>query len=168
MRCFKKEIQNILGFLVRYTGIFKLMRLLEGYNAPLIINYHDPSPDIFRTHVRYLSKRFTFITLDELVNALKDKDLTFLPPKPIVFTFDDGHKGNFDLLDIFKEYNIRPTIYVCSGIVNTSRKFWFKAVSNPQPLKQLIHDQRIKVLKSDFNFELKDEHKDKLYPKMSY
>jgi len=75
--------------------------------------------------MRVFSRKYNFISLEVLLDALKKKDLTILPPKSLLITFDDGHKGNADLLDIFRDHNIKAAIYAVAGIVNTSRHFWW-------------------------------------------
>lgn len=49
---------------------------------------------VFDEHIRYLiSKGYTFITLEELANALRTEQP--LPAKPIVITIDDGYDDNY-------------------------------------------------------------------------
>ncbi len=137
-----------------------LFRFINGINSPLIISYHHPKPGIFKKHLKWYRARYNYVSLSNVVNALSSGDFSELPPKPLVITFDDGHKGNYALLDLFKEDNVRPTIYVCSGIVATTRKYWFKTVSNPQPYKYLKNDVRIDKLKHDVGFTPKREYGD--------
>lgn len=63
------------------------------------------------------------------------------------------------LLDIFKQYNIYPTIYLCSHIVNTNRKFWFRTgFRNFQGLKKYSNKQRLKALKEAVDYKPKKEY----------
>ena len=43
----------------------------------------------------------------------------------MVVTFDDGHIKNHSLLPVFKKYQVPVTIFLCSGIVDTGKHFWF-------------------------------------------
>ena len=49
-----------------------------------------------------------------------------LPPKSLIVTFDDGHIGNYDLLPVLRAKKIPVTIFLCAGIIDTKRHFWFK------------------------------------------
>jgi len=95
-------------------------------NKSGILLYHEPAPEQLEKHLQFLTKHYNFITLDLLVEAISQKDWTKIPPKALVVTLDDGHQSNYLLLDIFKRYNVKPTIFICSKIVNTQRHFWWK------------------------------------------
>jgi len=128
-------------------------------NKITIILYHNPNPETFKRHIECLSKHYNFISLDRLVNAIYNKDSSNIPPKSLVITIDDGFKENYNLLEIFKTYNIRPTIYLCSNIVNTNRQFWFEeALHDVQKLKKYDNNERLKVLKDMMGYELHKEY----------
>lgn len=131
--------------------IHKIFQLFRTKHKVCILLYHDPSPDMFRKHIQYLCENgYTIIRLSALTDALDCKDFTTLPQKAVVITFDDGHKGNYGLLDIVKEYHISPTIYVCSEIIGTNRMFWFQWVEDSkikQELKGMPNQKRIEILK---------------------
>ena len=131
MKIIKGFIKEMIGFIFRFSGLSILIRELFCRNKVTIIFYHNPVPYIFKKHTEYLSKHFNYIPLNRLVNAISNKDRSNIPPKALVISIDDGHKDNYKLLDLFKTYHIYPTIYLCSHIVNTNKKFWFKkAVDN--------------------------------------
>jgi poly-beta-1,6-N-acetyl-D-glucosamine N-deacetylase len=156
----EKLIYNLLSAL----GIHKLFQLFRSKNKVCILLYHDPSPDGFRMQIQYLKRNgYSIIPLKRLTDALPLKDFTSIPPKAVVITFDDGHKGNYALLEIIKEYQISPTIYVCSDIIDTNRMFWFQWIQDPQikqNLKSLPHTKRMKALKSS-GFNPLEEHQDR-------
>ncbi len=73
-----------------------------------------------------------------------------MPPKSLIITIDDGHNGNYKLKPILKKYNIIATIFLCSGIVNTNRHFWWKHNiddTNCEWLKNISDEKRLDVLK---------------------
>lgn len=140
--------REILGFLLRFSGIYWLIREIFHGRRALILVYHDSSPGIFRKHVKFLKIRYNLIDLDLLVNALKDQDWGKIPRKALVVTFDDGHRGNADLLEVFIEQGLAPTLYVCSDIVGTNRGFWWLCTElDAAQLKQLPHEQFLARLK---------------------
>jgi peptidoglycan/xylan/chitin deacetylase (PgdA/CDA1 family) len=96
--------------------------------------------------------------LSDLVAALERRDWSGIPRNALVITFDDGFRRNFALLDLFHAYSLVPTVYVCSQIVATGRRFWFRAVPDPEPLKRLEHSQRLARLRAATGFEPEREH----------
>lgn len=155
----KKSIKKIIGFIIRFSGIWFLIREVFFRNKVTIILYHNPNPEIFKSHIDYLSKHYNFISLDRLVNAIYNKDSSDIPPKSLVITIDDGFKENYNLLEIFKTYNFCPTIYLCSHIVGTNRIFWFEAGScDIQKLKRYDDNKRLEALKNKMGYEPQKEY----------
>jgi hypothetical protein len=48
--------------------------------------YHDPSPEALERQLRYLSTRYTFVTLDRLATALHAQDWSQIRPRAVVIT----------------------------------------------------------------------------------
>lgn len=154
----KGYIKHLIGFTIRFSGIFFLIREVFIRNWVTIIVYHKPSSETFEKHIRFLSKHYNFISLKRLVNAIYEKSSPDIPPKSLVITIDDGFKDNYNLLEIFKEYNVYPTIYLCSHIVNTNRSFWFETGFNDiQRLKKYDNNKRLKVLRDKMQYEPRKE-----------
>ena len=160
MRSFLK---NVVASVVCLLGIPVFIREWVCQNRVAILLYHDPQPAVFAKHIVYLSRHYTLISLDTLVAAIQRSDFSEIPPKSVVITIDDGHAGNFELLSIFKQYQIRPTLYVCTQIINTHRHFWFKidgqSTAEKEALKQLPNTARLVHLKNTADFET-----EKVYP----
>lgn len=155
-----KVIKEILAFILRLTGIPFLIREIFCKNKATIALYHDPKPQILRKHLDYLSKHYNFISLKSLVDALQSREGVSIPAKSLVIVFDDGHKGNYQLLEVFKDYNILPTIYLCTHIIGTNRHFWWKEKGLPtEDLKGLTDRERLEFLKKEVGFT-----PDKAYP----
>jgi len=129
MKKFERSIKELIGFFIRVSGISYIMRNIVCRNKVTIISYHKPKPSIFLNHIRFLSKRYNLIPLNNVVDAICNKDWSKIPEKALVITLDDGHKQNYQLLNIFKFYNIKPTIYLCSHLVSMERDFLFKGES---------------------------------------
>ena len=125
--------------------------------------YHDPKPTVFAKHLDYLSRHWTVISLETLVSAIYQKDFSRIPPKSVIITIDDGHAGNVALLPLFKQYRIRPTLFVCTQIINTYRHFWFKIAGQSKAererLKRLSNAERLVHLKQTTDFD-----QEKIYP----
>ena len=154
-------IKEILAILIRLSGIPLFVREVLCQKQATVLMYHDPKPETFAKHLAYLSKHYRFISLDHLVEAIYSSDASKLPPKSVVITIDDGHAGNFHLLPLFRKYNLRPTLFVCSQIVGTTRRFWFMAdplkrdKAARERLKRLPHAERLARLKMAYGFDPK-------------
>jgi len=116
--------------------------------------YHDPAPDLFERHLEYLSRRYRFVTLAQVVEALGDRRrFSELPPNSLVITFDDGLRGNHALLPLFRRYGVVPTIYLCTRIVNSSRHYWFlESGVDVERLKTASNDERVAHLREHAGF----------------
>jgi peptidoglycan/xylan/chitin deacetylase (PgdA/CDA1 family) len=95
-----------------------------------IIFYHDPSPKTLGTHLAELQRTYNLISLRQFVEAHRAGTINTLPPKALVVTLDDGHAGNFKLEPLLKQLNVPITIFLCSGIVESASRFWFKHVGS--------------------------------------
>ena len=126
-----------------------------------ILLYHSPQLSVFEKHVEYLITKYNFITLDQAVTAMRNRDFSDLPIRPCVITFDDGHASNYSLLDTFKKYHIVPTIYICLVIVNTNRKFWWSDTISSKELlylKQIPNKSRESYLNYTYKFDKSQEY----------
>lgn len=154
-----KKFKEIIGIFLRFSGISFLIRNIFCRDKVTIIFYHDPNPDTFKTHIRYLSKHYNFISLNKLIDAIYRRKWSTISKKSIIITFDDGHKGNYYLLDLFKKYRLNPTIYLCSHLINTRRNFWFLLnLKKPRSIKKHKNENRLKILKEQYGYEPNKEY----------
>jgi len=158
-------LKNVLATVVCLSGMPILIREWVCRNRVAILMYHDAKPTVFAKHIAYLSRHYTVISLDTLVSAIHRADFSRLPSKSVVITIDDGHAGNIALLRLFKQYHIRPTLYVCTQIINTHRHFWFKIAGQSkaerEKLKRLPNAERLAHLKHAFSFEPEKTYPDR-------
>ena len=139
---------------VRWSGAAYLARRTLARRRVSVLLYHDPGPDLFERHLEYLSRRYRFVTLAQLVEALGDRRrFAELPSNSLVITFDDGLRGNYALLPLFRRYGVVPTIYLCTRIVNTSRHYWFlESGVDVERLKMVSNDDRVAHLREHTGF----------------
>jgi len=155
----------MLNLLYRIFAVFRpdaIARLLKGKRNVGVLLYHAPEQETFEKHVAYLSKHYNFIDLKTLVNAIKKQDWQHIPRNALVVTFDDGHRSNYELLDTFKRYKLRPTIYLCTAIVATQRKYWWTVVSSvteQESLKIIPNKERLEYLEKKHGYT-----KERAYP----
>lgn len=129
--------------LVRFSGLPWLFREVLFRNRVRTLMFHDPTPEAMDRVLGYLGRRYRFITLADLERG------TGLPPKAMLLTFDDGHRGNAALLPLFLRHSVRPVIFLCAGIVGTQRHYWFRHRPLPTTadgLKDLPNAERLRQL----------------------
>ncbi|MEP5532876.1 polysaccharide deacetylase family protein [Ekhidna sp.] len=74
------------------------------------------SPEDFRAHLKYLSANWNVVPLRDVLKHLIDGQP--LPKKPVVLTFDDGYRDNFEVaLPILEEFKCHATFFVVSGFI---------------------------------------------------
>jgi peptidoglycan/xylan/chitin deacetylase (PgdA/CDA1 family) len=113
-----------------------------------ILVYHQLDPQTADRHFEALRRKYNFISLIDYLNS-RTEARKHLPPKPLVVTFDDGHKSNYALKSILEKHGIRATSFLCSGLVGSNRHFWFETeMSNNvrQALKHVPDDERLNIL----------------------
>jgi peptidoglycan/xylan/chitin deacetylase (PgdA/CDA1 family) len=84
------------------------------------------SPTLFEQHMAYLSQHFyTPITVTHFVNSLA-QEVSVLPERPVVLTFDDGFADFFlDALPILKRYGFCATLYISTAFIGQT-SLWLR------------------------------------------
>ncbi len=130
------------------SGLPYFIRELAHRNRVTILVYHKLPPEIADRHFNALRRRYNFITLADYMAARADHNKS-LPVKPLIVTFDDGHRSNYALKPIFEKYGIRPTSFLCSGLAGTNRHFWYEIEMDEslrQSLKHVSDEDRLETL----------------------
>lgn len=136
---------------------FAVRQFLQRRRVTILV-FHDPQPTDFSRHLAALARRYSIISLLDFAHALRQKSFAGLPPRPLVITLDDGHRGNINLLDCIRLHATRPTIFVCSDIVGTNRRFWFlSAPEEAVPTSRVPDRVRLERLSAK-GFREQDEH----------
>mgnify|MGYP001173718343 CR=1 FL=1 len=140
---------QLLFKILRFSGLPFLVREIIQRNRVTILMFHDISRDVAERVFSYLSKHYNFINLNDYLNACHNGNQSKLPEKALIITFDDGHIRNYELLPVIKKYNIPVTIFLCAGIVNTNRHYWFlhnRLNGSSGRLKNMANQQRLTYL----------------------
>lgn len=117
------SLVNIAAGPLAASGLPLFIRRFWFKRAVTFLNYHEPAPHTFDSHITWLNQRYSIISIGEAVRALETRQVDALRDYPLVITIDDGHKSNVDLLPVIRKHGIRPCIYLCSAIVGTNRPF---------------------------------------------
>jgi peptidoglycan/xylan/chitin deacetylase (PgdA/CDA1 family) len=110
----------------------------------VILTYHSVRPDlesdadwigpgithttaVFDRHMRLLSRKFTPVSLDDILLFVKgEKEL---PNWPVAITFDDGFHDNVEFAaPVLNRYGIRAAFYLTAGLIGTSQAPWYSRV----------------------------------------
>ena len=84
----------------------------------------------FKSQIEYLSKRYTFVSIEQYVGYLQGKTKV-IPANSCILSFDDGLKDHFtNVFPILKEHNIPGCFFI--------------------PIKPLIDHKVLPVQKSQF------------------
>ena len=114
-----------------------------------IVLFHDPEPGLFARQIAALKRRYSIVSLQSYLDWRAGNASRRLPAKSLIVTFDDGHKGNAALLETLRSEGVPATIFLCSGVVGTRRRFWFQhglPDGEVQKLKLVPDDSRVRTL----------------------
>jgi len=131
----KNTLKIILSTIAVATGIDTFSRYLNR-NKLLVVMYHGITVhsynppvwthlpvDTFRQQLQFLKSHYTFVTLDQVVDALDGNSI--LPENAALITFDDGYKDNFDVaFPVLQEMEIPATIFLTVDRIGTDHPLW--------------------------------------------
>jgi peptidoglycan/xylan/chitin deacetylase (PgdA/CDA1 family) len=140
---------------IRWSGLAWLVRQAWARRRVSILLYHDPSPETLERQLEFLARRYSIVPLDRVVEALRSGTWRELPPRPLVLTIDDGLAGNHRLREVFRRYDARPTIFLCSQIVGTNRHYWWIEGlhgDEAETLKALPQEERLRRLEASLGY----------------
>jgi len=141
-------LRRIVFFLLRMSALPFLIRELMQRRRVTILVYHKLPAETADRHFAALRRRYNFISLADYMEARTDLRKA-LPTKPLVVTFDDGHRVNYSLKAVFARHGVRPTLFLCSGLAGTNRHFWFETEMEEglrQSLKKVTDEERLEAL----------------------
>lgn len=136
--------------ILRYSGLVFLFREVIQRNKVTLLLYHDLSRPAAEKTFPWLAKHYNIISLQDFIAACQDPARHSLPPKALILTFDDGHIGNYHLLPVVQRLQVPLTIFLCAGIIDTNRHFWF-TYKHPEvsksALKRASNRDRLRILR---------------------
>lgn len=142
-------VRNLIFKALRYSGLPFLFREIGQRKKVSIVMFHDLEPAVAERSFGYLARHYNLISLDTYLDACRRGDDSQLPPKALIITLDDGHLRNYELLPLIRKHHIPVTIFLCSGIIDTNRHYWFK-FRHPNllkpALKQMTNRQKLELL----------------------
>jgi peptidoglycan/xylan/chitin deacetylase (PgdA/CDA1 family) len=111
-----------------------------GYDRLTVLAYHriaeltvaeasapgvaSATPQEFARQMDYVRQWYTPIDLDRLLEFVTEGRR--LPPRPLLITFDDGYRDNYEIaLPILEERRLPAVLFVTTGLVGTGRMAWW-------------------------------------------
>ncbi len=86
------------------------------------------TPAAFREQMDHVRARFDVIDVDRLLAWLRGEGA--LPDRPLLITFDDGYRDNFEqAFPILREKRLPAVLFVTTGFVGSSRPFYWDRVA---------------------------------------
>lgn len=152
----KIQVKRILIKILFSIGLPALIRLLFQKKKTTIIYYHNISKQKFSEHVKFLSRKYSIVSLDDYLNNRIPKSVK----NRLIITLDDGYKENKDLQEVLGLYNLSATVYLTAGIVNTNNGLWFLSKfmkGEKERLKILPNKERIEYLEKNKRFNQNEE-----------
>lgn len=146
----------------------------QKFYAPILLYHHIElkrpqnsyyvSPDIFDEQMKWLKDNdYTVISLDDFYTTINNEEL--LPPKPVVITFDDGYRDQYEnAFPILKKYDFTATFYLKINNFN-------KGGMHADEVKELLdagnvigshsinHDNLTKMSPDDLKYDLTESKK---------
>ncbi len=137
-----RDVKRILDRVFVYSGskalYFGVKKKDEHSIKCPILLYHTIgdgalSPRLLTEHIDFLSSRFQLITLRGLYQGVTSGNL---PQNPLVITFDDGYRDNYELaLPTLEKYQVVATVFVATGYVGS--QFQGKPTMTPGQIRAL-------------------------------
>jgi peptidoglycan/xylan/chitin deacetylase (PgdA/CDA1 family) len=159
----KMPARKMAFLALRMTLLPFVLREVFQRRKVTIIVYHAPSADVFDAHLDILKHLYNIVSLSLYVEARQTGTFSKLPPKALIITLDDGHRSNYALKPVIERHNVPVTMFLCSGVIDTRRRFWFQHTSTSgivQQLKTLPDVERLAILR-DAGFEETKEFDDR-------
>ncbi len=89
------------------------------------------SPQTFRRHLVWLKRRgFQAIACSDLLRARRKHDISLLPPKPLLLTFDDGYADLAQYaFPLLQHHGFRATVFLVADYLGTAN-LWDQAAAS--------------------------------------
>ena len=85
-------------------------------------------PELFAEEVRFCRKHFDVLSFADLRRTLDGS--VPLPPRPLIITFDDGYRDNYQhAFPILKANHLTAMFFLAVGFIGTTQLFWWDVVA---------------------------------------
>ena len=95
-------MQNVSTFrkIIKHTGAILSISIIKllARRRVTVVYYHRPKPSIFKRHMQWYRRRYSFVGMDDLVDSAQKDGKDVRPAFPLLVTLDDGWRENIELL----------------------------------------------------------------------
>lgn len=137
----KKNLLNLL----HQSNTLPLARSFWGRRSLTVLAYHritDPqqpgfdtfapnvsaTPANFAAQMNYVAQHFNVVSMEEVVAWLQNG--RFLPPNPLLITFDDGYRDNLtEAFPILHQRQLPATIFLATSHIGRNNPFFWDLVA---------------------------------------
>lgn len=140
----KNAIKKITYKAISLKPIITHWRRIKLYNKIVVLMYHEIRDDFdnidawtvvkksdFIKQMEHLTNHFNIISLKDAIALMKNQILDNRDKPSVVITFDDGYKGNYQvLLPVIKSMNVPVTVFVATGHVQDQKLYWYDRLIN--------------------------------------
>lgn len=129
--------------------------------------------DLFKSQLDYLEEHYTFITIEELIQAIENNYT--LPAKPVLLTFNDSYKDHFqNVFPLLDERGIQGCFYPEIAaieeqkvLINHKLHFILAAAKDSASVKHHIYSI-LENLRNDYDLHSNEYYFDKLAQPSEY
>ncbi|MCL4300660.1 MAG: polysaccharide deacetylase family protein [Anaerolineae bacterium] len=139
----QKNSTKIMEFFFR-VGLFEATHRLWPHRLTVLAYHriadpHAPGFDTFKPNVSatpaafaaqmdFVRQHFNVVALDEVLGWLSGRQ--FLPPNPLLITFDDGYRDNLDhALPVLQQRNLPAVIFLATDYMGQSSPFYWDLIA---------------------------------------
>lgn len=128
----RERLRMLLAACFYYSGLVSLAnrRMQRSTRRLIILNYHSAAGENLRQQMRYLSRHFRVMHLEDALEELFQPSQNTLHDKrtPVVLTFDDGYLDNYTYgLQLAHEFHSPFTVFLIPGYIESGTCFWWLA-----------------------------------------
>lgn len=145
----------LIDFIVK-IGLPDLIRQSLQKKKTTIIYYHNISKSNFSEHIKFLSKKYSIVSLDDYLN----NEIPESTKHRLIITLDDGYKENQNLQHVLNKNNASATVFLTAGILNSNHGLWFLSKLErdvKKRLKSVPNKVRIEYLETNKIFVQNEE-----------
>jgi peptidoglycan/xylan/chitin deacetylase (PgdA/CDA1 family) len=130
--------QGLIAVVIYYSGLIKILRFLGRAYVKILVfhSIDDVESDFIRgsnvwtskvrfaKHLRYITKRYRVISLQEFITSLQCGKIT---KNSVVITFDDGFADNYHVaFPLLKHYRIPATVFLVTDCIEHQKPIWIQ------------------------------------------
>lgn len=147
-----------IGILGVVRPVRDAIRTLRGAHPVRVFNFHrvtdlcrdgmTVSPAVFAEQIRYLQRRHSVVSLEEALQAIRERRRLRRPLA--VITFDDAYRSVFThAAPILRDRSAVATCFTSTGLVGTSRRFDHDVDSPVREYLDVMSWEEIEALRSE-------------------